>query len=241
MEELTQQRAAALRRQIREILSLHGDGVLYRVLKRALDLLLATVVLGIGAPLWLLIALAIKLYSPGPALYVIDREIGRGGKPFRYYKFRSMHVRRDEHVHREAYRRYLNGEPLATVKDRRGRERPVFKLVNDPRIHGLGRWLRKTALDEIPQLFNVLRGEMTLVGPRPAIGYEWDMYSDSERARLSVTPGITGYYQVYGRANVGFQEMCRMDREYIARRSLWLDLKIILLTPWVMLTGKGAH
>ncbi len=222
-------------------LSIRGDGLAYRALKRMLDIVVAGLILLIGAPLWLLIALAIKVYSPGPVLYTIEREIGKGGKPFRYFKFRSMHVARDENTHVEAFRRYVNGEPLGVVKGRNGQQRPVFKIVNDPRIHGLGRILRKTGLDEVPQLINVLKGDMSLVGPRPAIWYEWEMYKDRAADRLSVTPGITGYYQVYGRGDVGFEEMCRLDREYIARRSLWLDLKIILLTPWVMLTGKGAH
>jgi lipopolysaccharide/colanic/teichoic acid biosynthesis glycosyltransferase len=229
------------RESTQTILSLHGDALLYRALKRLLDLTVAGVILVLGAPLWLLITLAIKVYSPGPALYVEKREIGQGGRPFHYFKFRSMHVGRDEGLHREAFRRYYEGQPLGMVGDGKGGQRPVFKLVNDPRIHGLGRWLRKTGLDEIPQLINVLKGDMSLVGPRPAIWYEWEMYQAQYADRLAVRPGITGYYQVYGRADVGFQDMYRMDRHYIEHRSLWLDLKIMLLTPWVMLTGKGAH
>jgi len=222
-------------------LSLRGDGALYAGLKRLIDLGVAVTILVLGSPLWLFIAAAIKVYSPGPALYVVEREIGQNGRPFRYYKFRSMHVKRDEAVHREAYGRYMRGEPLGEVVDRRGNRRPVYKIVKDDRIHGLGRVLRKTGVDEIPQLINVLRGEMSLIGPRPAIGYEWDMYEERHRARLSVKPGISGYHQVYGRANTGFEGMYRADMEYIAKRSLGLDLKLMLLTPWVMLTGKGAH
>lgn len=220
---------------------LAGDSFIYQVLKRLIDVVVSSLILILGLPLWVVIAISIKISSLGPVLYVERREIGKDGNTFTYYKFRSMHVNRDERIHREAYRRYLNGEALGQVRDKKGNIRSVYKIVNDPRIHGVGHVLRKTGLDEIPQFINVLRGEMSIVGPRPAIWYEWELYQEHHKARLSVKPGITGYYQVSGRGDVGFEEMYRLDMEYIAHRSLWLDLKIMLDTPWVMVTGKGTH
>lgn len=208
----------------------------YLAAKRTLDVLVSLAVLLWGLPLWLAIALAIKLTSPGPVFYR-GTVIGKGGRPFRYYKFRTMVAGADNTVHRQWLERFVK-EDAAYAQDAAGR--PVFKVVADPRVTPVGRWLRKLSLDEVPQMINVLRGEMSLVGPRPPVPYEYEHYDAVAKQRLSVTPGITGLYQVTARSQVGFSRMLAIDLDYIRRRSLWLDLRIMLKTPWVMLTGKGA-
>jgi lipopolysaccharide/colanic/teichoic acid biosynthesis glycosyltransferase len=143
-------------------------------------------------------------------------------------------------LHKEAIARFVAGEALSTEKTADG-ERQVFKMTSDPRVTAVGRILRKSGLDEIPQFYNVLRGDMSVVGPRPPVRYEYEHYNDEQRRRLAVRPGITGLYQVSARSQVSFERMIEIDLDYIARRSLLLDLSIIARTPWVMLTGRGAY
>jgi lipopolysaccharide/colanic/teichoic acid biosynthesis glycosyltransferase len=215
-------------------------GRFYECVKRVLDMVIALLVLGVFAPLWILIALLVRLTSPGPALYCQRRVVGKGGNEFAVYKFRTMYQNNDDTLHKHAIMRFLDGQHLDVVGEN-GVEKPVYKLAHDPRITPLGRILRKTGLDEIPQFFNVLRGTMSVVGPRPPLYYEYEHYTEQEKQRLSVLPGITGWYQVKARSAVPFKEMINLDLEYIQKRSLRFDLKIILITPWVMITGKGAH
>ena len=208
----------------------------YAAAKRALDVAVVLVVLVIGLPVWLLIALLIKLTSPGPVFYR-GTVIGRGGRPFRYYKFRTMVAGGDNTAHKQWLEQFVK-QDAAFAEDASGKK--VFKVVDDPRITKVGRILRKLSLDEVPQMLNVLAGDMSLVGPRPPVPYEYEHYDDWARQRLSVPPGITGLYQVTARSQVGFSGMVAIDLDYIRRRSLWLDLQIMLKTPIVMLLGKGA-
>jgi lipopolysaccharide/colanic/teichoic acid biosynthesis glycosyltransferase len=195
--------------------------------KRALDLAVAALASLIVLPLVPLVALAIKLDSPkAPVLYKSIR-LGKDGRPFIFYKFRSMVAGADESV---THLRHLN-----EVKA------PVFKCVDDPRVTRVGRFLRRASIDEIPQLWNVLKGDMTLVGPRPPIPEEVDGYEPWQRQRLDVTPGITCLWQVSGRSKLGFDEWMRLDMQYIRNRSLLLDLRILLRTLPAVLSGEGAY
>ena len=204
--------------------------------KRTLDVVLSALVLVVLLPLWLLIALLIKLSSPGPVFYR-GTVIGKGGRGFRYYKFRTMRADSDNKAHKEWLEKFVK-EDAAFSQDASGKQ--VFKVVNDPRITSVGRYLRKLSLDEVPQMINVLLGDMSLVGPRPPVPYEYEHYDDVARQRVSVTPGITGLYQVTARSQVGFSGMLAIDLEYIRTRTFRGDIMIMLKTPWVMLTGKGA-
>ena len=208
----------------------------YLASKRTLDVVLSALVLVVLLPLWLLIALLIKLSSPGPVFYR-GTVIGKGGRGFRYYKFRTMRADSDNKAHKEWLEKFVK-EDAAFSQDASGKQ--VFKVVNDPRITSVGRYLRKLSLDEVPQMINVLLGDMSLVGPRPPVPYEYEHYDDVARQRVSVTPGITGLYQVTARSQVGFSGMLAIDLEYIRTRTLRGDIMIMLKTPWVMLTGKGA-
>lgn len=208
-----------------------------RIVKRASDLTIAALALTVLAPLWLLVALLIKLDSRGPVFYKQER-VGMDGRIFLFYKFRSMQVGSDDATHREYQRAYISGRPDSNLGDE---ERPVFKLHGDTRITRVGRMLRKTSLDELPQLFNVLRGEMSVVGPRPPIPYEVENYQVWHRKRLDMKPGITGLWQVSGRNRLPFDEMVRMDLYYIENWSLLLDIKIILQTLPVMWRGEDAY
>ena len=212
----------------------------YECTKRILDVTVALLVLALFAPLWFLIAALVRLTSPGPALYCQRRVVGKRGREFTVYKYRTMYKDNDETIHKHAILRFLDGQPLDTLEDN-GEKIPVYKMVHDPRITPLGRILRKTGLDEVPQFLNVLHGDMSVVGPRPPLYYEYEHYSNRHKRRLEVLPGITGWYQVKGRSEVPFDEMVDLDLEYIQNRSIWLDLKIMMMTPWIMITGKGAH
>jgi exopolysaccharide biosynthesis polyprenyl glycosylphosphotransferase len=193
--------------------------------KRIFDLACATVALLLLSPLFIAIALAIKLETPGPIFYVSTR-LGRRARPFPFVKFRSM-VRDAERLR----------EQLDALNEMDG---PVFKIRNDPRMTRVGRLLRKTSLDELPQLWSVLRGDMSLVGPRPPIPAEVEQYERWQRRRLSVTPGITCLWQVSGRNRISFEEWMRLDAEYVDRLSFGLDLKILFLTIPAVLRGSGA-
>jgi len=186
------------------------------------------------SPLFLIIAIAIKATSPGPVFFRQER-IGLNGKTFLFYKFRSMTTNNDPLKHKEYITRFINKPNTAAV------EPGIFKLTNDSRITNIGHFIRKTSLDELPQLINVLKGDMSLVGPRPPIPYECDLYHIWHRRRLlSAKPGITGLWQVMGRSRTTFDEMVRLDLKYIQEWSLLLDLKILLLTPKAVISGSGA-
>lgn len=200
----------------------------YDGFKRVLDLTLAILVVLLGSPLWLIIALSVKITSPGPVLYR-GTVVGKGEVPFIYYKFRTMRCDSDDSGHREFIKGYVRGSV------RQG------KYLEDGRITRVGRVLRKTSLDEIPQLINVIRGEMSIVGPRPPVPYEYALYGDRHRQRLTVLPGITGLNQVEGRSSSTFEEMVARDIYYIQHRSVRLDLYIILKTVFVVIGGRGAH
>ena len=207
-----------------------------RIVKRSADLIIASLALLILAPLWLLIALLIKLDSRGAVFYKQER-VGMDGRVFLFYKFRSMHVGADDATHREYQRAYISGRADSNLGDDK---RPVFKLRSDARITRVGKLLRKTSLDELPQLFNVLRGDMSVVGPRPPLPSEVAKYEGWQLRRLSVRPGLTCIWQVSGRNQISFQEWMFLDMRYIDHWSLTEDLSLILRTLPQVLTGKGA-
>ena len=206
-----------------------------RVVKRAFDIFAAALALVLLSPLWVLMALLIKLDSKGPVLYRQER-VGMDGRIFLFLKFRTMRTGADDRIHREFQRQYIEGRPETNLGDS---QRPVYKLHDDPRVTRTGRWLRRTSLDELPQLLNVLRGDMSLVGPRPPIPYEVEAYALWHRKRLDMKPGMTGLWQVSGRNRLSFEEMVRLDLFYIENWSLWLDLKIMLRTLPVLLRGDA--
>lgn len=207
-------------------------------LKRGLDIVVALFALCLLAPLMVLVAGAIALTSPGPVIFRQTR-MGRGGVPFTFYKFRSMTPRGDDSIHREFVARLIR-EGEASAAPSTATDTP-FKLTDDPRITPLGRFMRRTSIDELPQLFNVLKGDMSLVGPRPALPYEVANYQSWHLRRvLGVRPGITGLWQVQGRSRVCFNEMVRMDLRYIRDCSLTLDISILIKTVLVVLRCEGA-
>jgi lipopolysaccharide/colanic/teichoic acid biosynthesis glycosyltransferase len=184
------------------------------------------------------IAIAIKLTSNGTVLFRQQR-VGRYGKRFTFLKFRSMRCANDSAVHQEYMKRFISGK--ASTDGQGGKQAPVFKITNDPRVTPIGRFLRRTSLDELPQFFNVFIGEMSLVGPRPPIPYEVECYDIWHRRRLlAVKPGITGLWQVSGRSKVAFDDMVRLDLKYARSWSIWLDIKILVKTPRAVLGGEGA-
>ena len=208
-----------------------------RVTKRGSDLIIASLAILIFSPLWLLVALLVKLDSRGPVFYRQER-VGMDGRVFLFYKFRTMRAGTDDTEHREFQRKYIMGQAESNLGDE---ERPAYKLRADARVTHWGRVLRKTSLDELPQLLNVLRGDMSIVGPRPPIPYEVESYELWHRKRLDMKPGVTGLWQVSGRNRLSFDEMVRMDLYYIENWSLLLDLKIILRTLPVMWRGEDAY
>ncbi|HXG41169.1 MAG TPA: sugar transferase [Dehalococcoidia bacterium] len=202
----------------------------YLPLKRALDATVAVMALACLAPLWGAIALAIALDSPGGILFR-QRRVGRGGRLFTMYKFRTMHVDADDALHRQAVARWAQGTPC------RIDGRPAYKPERDPRVTRVGRLLRLTGLDELPQLLNVLRGDMSLVGPRPAIPYELEHYRPWYRRRFQVRPGITGLWQVNRHRAPSLEEAMALDVVYVRRMSLRLDLQVLARTVPLVL-GK---
>jgi exopolysaccharide biosynthesis polyprenyl glycosylphosphotransferase len=206
-----------------------------RVLKRTFDLLVSALAILLFLPLWLLIALLIKIDSKGPVFYTQER-VGMDGRLFLLYKFRTMMAGADSQLHREYQKAFIAGRAEANLGDD---SKPTYKLLTDPRITRIGKFLRRTSLDEVPQLFNVLSGDMSVVGPRPPIPYEVEAYELWHRKRLDMKPGVTGLWQVSGRNRLPFEEMVRLDLFYIENWSLLLDLKIILRTGFVMLGGQG--
>ena len=204
-----------------------------RLVKRSFDLVVSALAIALLFPLWLLIALLIKLDSTGPIFYTQER-VGMDGRLFLVIKFRTMKAGADPEVHKEYQRAYIAGRAEANSVDG---GKPTYKLLADPRITRIGKVLRRTSLDEVPQLLNVLMGDMSLVGPRPPIPYEVEAYELWHRKRLDMKPGLTGLWQVSGRNQLPFEEMVRLDLFYIENWSLLLDLKIILRTGLVMLEG----
>jgi exopolysaccharide biosynthesis polyprenyl glycosylphosphotransferase len=198
-------------------------------IKRWMDIVGSSAALLFLSPLFLVIAALVKLSSQGPVLFRQER-VGQFGKPFMFLKFRSMYANNDPKIHQEFMKRVISGD----VKK-------GSKMENDPRITKIGRFLRKSSLDELPQFFSVLRGDMSLVGPRPPIAYECQEYDIWHRRRvLEVKPGITGLWQVTGRSRLRFDEMVRLDLLYVRTWSLWLDLKIMLKTPLAVVFGGNA-
>jgi exopolysaccharide biosynthesis polyprenyl glycosylphosphotransferase len=215
--------------------SLRIGGNLYPASKRGLDVVLALVLLLCLVPILGFCSLLILLDSPGPIFYRQQR-VGQNGRIFELLKFRSMRADASSDLHRHYVTTFIHGR-AARATDR-GRQ--IFKLVHDPRITRVGHWLRRTSLDELPQLWNVLKGDMSLVGPRPPIPYELELYEPTHRARLNVKPGITGLWQVSGRNGTTFEEMVRMDLQYIEEASLILDLQILVKTIPVVVLQQGA-
>jgi len=207
------------------------------MLKRSLDNAGSGALLAALAPLGVLIAGFIRLTSPGPILFRQTR-IGHRGRPFTMLKFRTMYVNADETVHREFVCRFIQDGQQAAPPNGAG----LFKLVGDPRVTAVGRLLRKTSLDELPQLWNVFRGEMSLVGPRPPIPYEFEQYAPWHRRRVfEARPGLTGLWQVRGRSRTTFDDIVRLDLQYARTQSLATDLGILLETPRAVISGKGAR
>jgi lipopolysaccharide/colanic/teichoic acid biosynthesis glycosyltransferase len=206
------------------------DNTLFNIYKRVFDVVVTTVGIVVLLIPFALIALVIKLTAKGPVFYAHTR-IGKNCEPFRFYKFRTMYLGADDVSHREFVADFI----------RSGIGDGVKKITNDPRVTPIGRFLRKTSLDELPQLINVLKGDMSLVGPRPCLPYELDSYQQWHRRRLSVIPGCTGLWQVAGRSAVDFNDMVILDLFYIDNMSPLFDLRIMFRTLPVMLLAKGGH
>jgi lipopolysaccharide/colanic/teichoic acid biosynthesis glycosyltransferase len=192
--------------------------------KRTLDIVIASTAIIILAPLIALLALLVRLTSPGPAFFRQER-LGLRQRPFTLLKLRSMYADNDDRIHREFVTSLLSGDDTAAPEGD-----GIYKIQKDPRITAIGAWLRKTSLDELPQLFNVLGGSMSLVGPRPVLAWEADMFCEADRKRFDVKPGITGLWQVSGRNNLSFREALELDIEYVRRGGLTLDLLILVRT-----------
>jgi len=198
----------------------------YAFWKRVLDVLVASLLCLILLPLFLVIALLVKATSHGPIIYMC-RRVGKGGRTFRFVKFRTMYVDADKRL-----------EQLLGSNEKDG---PIFKMKNDPRITPIGRFLRRTSLDELPQLLNVIRGSMSLVGPRPPLPREVEQYDNFAAHRLAVKPGMTCYWQIMGRSNLTFDEWMQLDHKYIEDMSFWTDLKILMKTPAAIFRAEGAY
>lgn len=197
------------------------------MLKRVMDILISVLMLVMGFPFFLLVSLLIKLSDGGPVFFRQTR-VGLSGRPFQMLKFRSMVVDAEE-------------KRAALLEKNRNREGVTFKLENDPRVTWIGRWLRRSSVDEMPQLWNVIKGEMSLVGPRPPLPYEVLQYGPLERKRLKVKPGLTCLWQVNGRSDLSFSHQVLLDIAYINNRSFRLDVEILMRTIPVVLTGRGAY
>lgn len=205
---------------------LANESILYSTTKRLIDIVGSLCGIILLSPLFLIVAILIKLEDPKGKVFFAQERNGRYPKTFKMYKFRSM-------VH--------NAEDLLKdLMDRNEQTGPVFKINDDPRITKVGKFIRKTSIDELPQLFNVLKGDMSLVGPRPPIPHEVDQYNSYQMQRLAVKPGLTCIWQVSGRNNIGFDEWVEMDIEYIKTRNLWLDIKLIFKTVGVLFGDDNA-
>lgn len=200
-------------------------GVAYELMKRFIDILGAAFGIILLLPLFIIVSLVIKIESAGPVFFV-QRRCGKDGRIFKMYKFRSMVCNAEEKL-----------KDLMSLNEMSG---PVFKIKNDPRITKVGNFIRRTSIDELPQLINVLKGDMSLVGPRPPIDREVLKYTEYERQRLIIKPGLTCYWQVSGRNNIDFDEWVNLDIKYIIERNLWIDIKLILKTVLVLFGDKNA-
>jgi lipopolysaccharide/colanic/teichoic acid biosynthesis glycosyltransferase len=232
-----------------DVISVGGS---YRVAKRVIDVVLSGALLLLVSPVILVVALAIRLDDAGPAIFAQERVRGRRVRkdgawtwvvePFTMYKFRTMRMDADPSLHRDYMKAYLAGDEVHLSLLRPGRrDGDTYRPADDPRVTRVGGVLRRLSLDELPQLWNVLRGDMSLVGPRPPLPYEVEMYQGHHLQRLASRPGITGWAQVRGRTTIGMEQTVRLDLEYIAHQSIWLDLKILLLTIPVVLMQRGAE
>jgi lipopolysaccharide/colanic/teichoic acid biosynthesis glycosyltransferase len=207
-------------------------------IKRAMDIFGSATALVLAAPILAAVAIAIKLTSKGPVLFRQER-LGQYGQPFTFLKFRSMYTNCDAKIHQEYVNQFISGQIGETAEDG---AKPIFKIQKDPRVTAVGRLIRRASLDELPQFLNVLRGEMSLVGPRPPIAYEFRAYDLWHRRRvLEIKPGITGLWQVEGRSRTRFDDMVRLDLKYARGWSIWLDVKILIQTPSAVFSGDGAH
>lgn len=208
------------------------------LVKRAVDIVGSIIGIVTLMPVMLITAFAIKVSSPGPVIFSQIR-LGKQGVPFKFYKFRSMHVNMDDQIHRDYIKDFING---SNEKVNQGdAEKPLYKIKSDPRITKVGRFIRKTSIDELPQLFNVLKGDMSLVGPRPPLPYEAEKYQSWHLRRiLEIKPGITGLWQVEGRSKTGWDDAVRLDIKYIKNWSLLYDFKILLKTVKEVLSCRGA-
>jgi len=206
-------------------------------LKRVLDVIAASLGLLVAMPFAAVIAVLIKATSPGPVLFRQER-VGKDGRTFVFYKFRSMRVGTDDGEHRKYIKLFIEGNEEELKKLQGGKK--LYKLTGDERVTSVGRFLRRTSLDEVPQLYNVLRGEMSMVGPRPHLAYEVELYKDWYRRRLCGLPGITGWWQIHGRSRVPFEKAVEMDIWYLEHQSLILDLRIMLRTITKATVGRGA-
>jgi lipopolysaccharide/colanic/teichoic acid biosynthesis glycosyltransferase len=210
-----------------------GEPLWQAATRRFFDILLATAAVIVLGPLMIALAILIRIDSPGPALFR-QRRVGLGEREFTVFKFRSMRSGADSRGHREYVTALIHG------READGGDKDLYKLAVDDRITPVGRWIRRWSLDELPQLFNVIGGQMSLVGPRPAIPYEVEEYPSWYRARFAVKPGLTGLWQVSGRNERTYEEMVRLDIEYAERRSLLLDASILIRTPLTVLVAKGV-
>ncbi len=208
----------------------------YVLVKRLFDIVVSAVLLVALSLVFAVCALAVYFDSRGPVFFRQAR-VGERGQVFTFLKFRSMYANADQKLHQE----YVSAFIMARAKAEETKDGALYKLVHDPRITRVGGWLRKTSLDELPQLWNVLKGEMSLVGPRPPIPYELEHYGDTHLQRLAVKPGITGLWQISGRSRTTFEEMVALDLEYISKRSLAFDLRILLMTIPCVLLGRDAR
>lgn len=245
--------ATAIQRQASvggTLASILSDRTVYFIGKRALDIVVSSVLLVLLAPVMLLIAVLVRLDSPGSSIYAQER-IGtrvkyKGGqkywelRPFIVYKFRTMRENVDSSIHQAFVKALINGDEAGMSTLQNGNAKAKYKLNNDPRITRLGQFLRRSSLDELPQLWNVLKGDMSLVGPRPPLAYEVEMYSPAHMRRLEAQPGLTGLWQVSARSEVDFDQMVALDVQYIDSQSFGTDLSILLKTPVAVLTSKGA-
>lgn len=218
------------------MLSQVQPGQFARSLRRVIDVFLSLAIIIVLSPLLLAVVAGIKISSPGPIVFQQTR-IGFGGRPFAFYKFRSMHVGESAGQHQEFVEKFIKGETGEAADEQ---EIQIFKIKDDPRIFPFGKFIRRTSLDEFPQLLNVIKGDMGLVGPRPCLPYEWEAYDDWHKERLNVLPGCTGLWQVLGRSTVTFEDMVLMDLYYISNYSLVQDVRILYKTIPAIFFAKGG-
>jgi lipopolysaccharide/colanic/teichoic acid biosynthesis glycosyltransferase len=222
-----------------ELIARGKNKVMFRITKRAIDIIGSLLALVLFLPVFALIAMLVKLSSRGPVIFCQER-LGQFGKAFTFYKFRTMYVHNDARIHQEFMKGVINGASDAGHENGSGEHR-VYKMIHDPRITRIGRLLRRLSFDELPQFINVLKGDMSLVGPRPPIAYEYFEYDLWHRRRLlEAKPGITGLWQVGGRSRIRFDDMVRLDLRYGRTWSPWLDIRILARTPGAVLFGHDA-